>query len=515
MNNRILAVFFTSNKKKVGNGMDEQEKVDRGDVHEPHGKRYIQLKPFSFVMLVFGLILITTVVTFFILTAGEDKVVEVVKPQQTADRQEFQKFYEAYDEMKKNYFQDIDDSAILDGAINGMVDALGDPYSDYLNEQEARQLNESISSSFEGIGAEIQEQNGYIAVVSPIKNSPAEKAGVLPKDQITAVDGESIQGMSSSEAVLLIRGEKGTPVTLTINRAGVEDPIEVKIVRDVIPIETIYAEMDEDGIGHIHITSFSTGTYEELLSTLDDMEAEGLKGLVIDVRQNPGGILDAAIEISDLFVENGKNLFQYKDKREKADIYPASKGRKVEVPVTVVIDDGSASASEILAGALSESAGIPLVGITTFGKGTVQSPQNLPDGSNLKLTTAKWLTPNGNWIHEKGITPDVEVPYPSYAMLPFLDPSVEMKEGLVSATVESAEEMLEVLGYHPGEVDGLFDSETTAAVEKLQADLELDITGVLTANTTFGLMDKLRQKIADDDPQLLKAKELLLEKINQ
>ena len=185
------------------------------------------------------------------------------------------------------------------------------------------------------------------------------------------------------------------------------------------------------------------------------------------------------------------------------------------MPVTVVIDDGSASASEILAGALSESADIPLVGITTFGKGTVQSPQNLPDGSNLKLTTAKWLTPNGNWIHEKGIVPDFEVPYPSYAMLPFLDPSVEMKEGLVSAPVESAEKMLEAVGYDPGEVDGLFDAETTAAVKKLQEDLELETTGILTADTTFGLMEKLRQKIVEDDPQLMKAKELLLEKIKQ
>lgn len=495
--------------------MNEQEKVERDDVHEPPAKRYLQLKPFSFVMIVFGLILVTAVVTFFILTAGGDKVVDVVKPQQTVERQEFKKFYEAYDEMKNNYFEDIDENAVLDGAINGMVDALGDPYSDYLNEEESRQLNESISSSFEGIGAEIQEQDGYITVVSPIKNSPAEKAGMLPKDKIIAVDGESIQGMSSSEAVLLIRGEKGTPVTLTVNRAGLEEPIEVKIIRDVIPIETVYAEMDEEGIGHVHITSFSTGTYEELIAAIDEMEEAGLKGLVIDVRQNPGGTLDAAMDISDLFVESGKYLFQYEGKQGKADIYPASSGRKIDVPVTVVIDDGSASASEILAGALSESAGIPLVGITTFGKGTVQSPKNLPDGSNLKLTTAKWLTPNGNWIHKKGIKPDFEVPYPSYAMLPFLDPTVEMKEGLVSAAVESAEEMLEAVGYQPGEVDGQFDEATTAAVKKLQGDLELEVTGVLTGDTTFGLMDKLRQKIADEDPQLLKAKELLLEQINE
>lgn len=492
--------------------MEEKEKHEQGVDREikPPAKRYIQLKPFTFVMFVFGLILMTTIITFFVLTAGDDKVVEVVKPQQH-DRQDFKKFYDAYDEMKDSYFEEIDEKVVLDGAINGMIDALGDPYSDYLNEEETRQLNESISSSFEGIGAEIQEQNGYITIVSPIKNSPAEKAGLLPKDQVTEVDGKDIKGMSSSEAVLLIRGEKGTSVTLTIVRSGVDEPMEVKLIRDVIPIETVYAELDEDGIGHIRITSFSIGTYEEMVQAIDEMEGKGLRGLVVDVRQNPGGTLDAAIDISDFFVEKGKKLMQYEERKGKTQIFSASDGRKVQIPTTVIIDDGSASASEILAGALSESAEIPLIGLPTFGKGTVQTPKDLPDGSNLKLTTAKWLTPNGNWIHEKGIKPDYEVPYPDYAMLPFLDPSMEMEEGLVSKAVESAERMLEVVGYNPGPVDGLYDAETKAAVQKLQQDLAFEATGVITGDTTMGLMEKLREKIETDDPQLLKAKEVLME----
>lgn len=494
--------------------MDEKEKNnhDVDTAKKPPAKRYIQLKPFTFVMFVFGLILATTIITFFVLTAGDDKVVEVVKPQQH-DRQDFQKFYDAYDEMRNNYFEDIDDKVVLDGAINGMIDALGDPYSDYLNEEEARQLNESISSSFEGIGAEIQEQNGYITIVSPIKNSPAEKAGLLPKDKVTEVDGTDIQGMSSSEAVMLIRGEKGSTVTLTIVRNGVDDPMTVELVRDVIPIETVYAELDDEGIGHIRITSFSIGTYEEMLQAIDDMEEKGLKGLVIDVRQNPGGTLDSAIDISDFFVEKGKNLMQYEGKKGKTQIFAASDGSKAQVPATVLIDDGSASASEILAGALSESSNIPLIGLTTFGKGTVQTPKDLSDGSNLKLTTAKWLTPDGNWIHEKGIKPDYEVSYPDYAMLPFLDPSMEMQEGLVSKAVESAEKMLEAVGYNPGAIDGLYDTETTVAVQQLQKDLNLEVTGVLTGDTTIGLMEKLREKIETDDPQLLKAKEVLKEEI--
>lgn len=495
---------------------DPEHESDIDKTIEPPGKRLIQLKPFSFVMLVFGLILFTAGLTFFVLTAGDDKVVEVVKPQkQSVDRDEFEKFYDAYDNLKASYFQDVDEEEVMNGAINGMIEALDDPYSDYLNAEEARQLNESISSSFEGIGAEIREQDGYIAVVSPIKNSPAERAGLLPKDKIVSVDGKSIQGMSSSEAVLLIRGEKGTTVTLSIKRGESTEPIEVKITRDVIPIETVYHEIDKEGIGYVSITSFSEGTYDELVKALDELESKDMKGLVMDVRQNPGGILNTAFDISNLFVEKGKNVFQYKGKEKKAELYPATKGRKVEVPVTVLIDDGSASASEILAAALSESSDIPLVGVTTFGKGTVQSPKDLPDGSNLKLTTAKWLTPDGNWIHEKGIKPDFEVPYPSYAMLPYLDTELEMKKGLLSPAVKSAEEMLKAVGYDPGEIDGLYDNEMVEAVKNLQDDLELKQTGILIGETTIGLMDKLREKIEDDDPQLLKAKKVILDKLSK
>ncbi|MBE1554740.1 S41 family peptidase [Sporosarcina limicola] len=501
--------------------MDEKENSDFGQENKPTDqqsvRQYVKLKPFSLVMLIFGLVLATASVTFFVLTTGDNKVVEVVNPQKTTakERKEFKKLYNAYDEMKNNYYDEIDEVAIIDGAINGMIDALGDPYSDYLNEKEARQLNESISSSFVGIGAEIQEHKGYISVVSPIKNSPAERAGVLPNDLIIAVDGKSIQGMSSSEAVLLIRGEKGTTVTLSIRRGEAAEPFDLKIGRDVIPIETVYAEMLDKGIAHIHITSFSDGTYEELLAALDEMEKLGMKGLIVDVRQNPGGRLDTAIDISDLFVENGKNLFQIEEKGKITEIVTASGSQKVAVPVALVMDEGSASASEILAGALRESADVPLIGVKSFGKGSVQTPKNLPDGSNLKLTTAKWLTPDGNWIHKKGIEPDIKVPYPSYAMLPFLDPTMEMKEGMLSPTVKSAEEMLKAVGYNPGDVDGVFDKQTEKAVKTLQKDLALETTGILLGDTTLGLMKELRKKIKDDDPQLMKAKEVLLKKVGK
>ncbi len=498
---RVVTIKMDEQKK---DSIEQQQEQTQDEV-KPAG-RFIQLKPFRFIMLMFFTILITAGLTIFALTFGEKKVVEVKVP---IERAEFSKLYEAFDLLKKNYYKDIDDEKVVNGAINGMFDALDDPYSDFMVKEEADQFNSGLSSSFQGIGAEIQERNGFITVVSPIKNSPAEKAGLLPKDIILTVDGKSIQGFSASEAVALIRGEKGTPVKITVKRGDKTEPIKMTIIRDDIPVETVYGEMLDGNIAHIQITSFSQNTAKELEKMLVEYKGKGMKGIVLDLRQNPGGYLEAAIEISNLFVPEGKPIVQVQQKDEEPKITNAIAGEKYNLPVTVLVDSGSASASEILAGALKESVGAKVVGETSFGKGTVQNVTPLKDGSNLKFTTGKWLTPNGNWINEKGIEPDVKVPYPSYASLPYLDPALEMKEGLQSDSVKAAEEMLEVLGYEPGKVDGSFDQYTERAVKKLQETSGLEETGILTGDTTYALMDALRAKIKADDPQLLKAKELL------
>src|SRR5690606_13154014 len=212
---------------------------------------------------------------------GEKKVVEVKEP---VERAEFKKLYDAYDALQQKYYEDVNEEEVVYGAINGMFDALGDPYSDYMNKDEASSFNESLSSSFQGIGAEIQERNGYIMIVSPIKNTPAEKAGLQPKDMVLAVDGKSVKGMSSTEAVLLIRGEKGSEVTLTIQRGDAES-FDMTIVRDDIPVETVYGDIDEEGIAHFQITSFSENTAVELEKLLIEYEKQGMKGIVLDVRQ--------------------------------------------------------------------------------------------------------------------------------------------------------------------------------------------------------------------------------------
>ncbi|HZG73864.1 MAG TPA: S41 family peptidase [Chondromyces sp.] len=485
----------------------EKDKQDKEHPEEKETSHYIRLKKFHFVMLLFFLVFATAAVTTFALAFGDEKAVDVGAP----PRQEFNKLYEAYDKLEKNYYQEIEKDKLVNGAINGMLEALDDPYTDYMDKEEAKKFHESVSSSFEGIGAEIQERNGSITIVSPIKGSPAEKAGLRPNDKILSVDGKSLEGMSSSEAVLLIRGEKGTKVTLTIQRPGINEPKDVTITRDEIPIETVYAEMMENGIAHIQITSFSDHTAQELRDAIEEMQTEGMTSMVLYLRQNPGGLLDQALEMTNMFVPKGEVLFQIQDGNGKTEKFVSDGSRKLDLPTAVLIDSGSASASEIFAAALKESAGVPIVGEKSFGKGTVQSAEDFKDGSNLKFTTAKWLTPNGNWINKKGITPDYPAKLPEYANLPFINPEQEYKESSLSEEVKSAEQMLEVVGYTPGEIDGFYDEETTDAVKAFQEDNKLEATGILKGETTIALMTKLREKIEENDTQLKKAIEVLID----
>ncbi|MBY0122742.1 S41 family peptidase [Bacillus sp. S/N-304-OC-R1] len=471
---------------------------------------FIRMKKFHFVMLMFLIVFLSVGITAFALAFGDEKAVDM-----GTDRREFEKLYTAFDTLNNSYFQEVDKEKLINGAINGMVDALDDPYSDYMSVDEAKSFHQSISSSFEGIGAEIQEQGGFIFVVTPIKGSPAEKAGLKPNDKILSVDGKSIQGMSATEAVTLIRGKKGTKVELSIQRAGMDEALSVPIVRDTIPIETVYGEMMEDGIAKVQITSFSENTSKELIQKLNELQGKGMKGLVLDLRQNPGGLLNQAIEISSLFVPEGKTIFQVEERNGKREEYKSKGSNSPKIPLVVVIDKGSASASEILAGAVKESANVPLVGEKSFGKGTVQRAEDFADGSNLKYTTEKWLTPKGNWIHKKGINPDYDVALPEYASLPIINPDVELKLSFSSAQVKVAQQMLKAIGYDPGREDGFFDENTKSAVEKFQASQKLEVNGVLKGETTLKLMDQLREKLNKNDTQIQKAVEVLKQQLGK
>jgi len=496
---------------KVVKGLDEekkeQEKLEQVQETE-HKSGYVRFKKFHFIMLLFLIVFLSAGITAVALSFGNEKVTTV-----GTNRSEFNKLYDAFDTIQNGFYQKVNKQKLINGAIDGMVEALDDPYSDYMSKDEASDFNSTISSSFEGIGAEIQESDGHIVIVSPIKGSPAEKAGLKTNDIILSVDGKSLQGMNSNQAVALIRGKKGTAVKLSIQRPGMSEPMSMSIVRDKIPIETVYGEMVGDGIAKVQITSFSTNTSKELVTKLNELQKKGMKGLVLDLRQNPGGLLDQAVSISSMFVPKGKVVVKEEDRDGKIKEIDSQNEGNPNLPLVVLIDNGSASASEILSAAVKESAGVPLVGQKSFGKGTVQTAIQFKDGSNLKYTIAKWLTPDGNWIHKKGIQPDFEVSLPDYASLPVLDPDKALSLSSASTDVQTAQKMLKAIGYDPGRTDGFFDEKTKAKVIAFQKAQKLKADGVIKGDTTLKLMDLLRNKIQTNDTQLQKAVEVLKQRM--
>ncbi|MFR9710672.1 S41 family peptidase [Paenibacillus sp. MB22_1] len=434
----------------------------------------------------------------------------------TGSKQNIKKIETALQLVQKNYVEDVDTNKLIDGAIDGMMNALGDPFSSYMAPDTAQQFSEQIEGSFTGIGAEVSMENGNVVVVSPIKGSPAEKAGIQPKDILLSVNGESFEGLSLNEAVAKIRGPKGTVAKVKVKRAGVANTLEFEIVRDDIALETVYAEMKDGKIGVITVTEFSLNTADRFKKELENLEKQGMKGLIIDVRNNPGGVLDVVEAMSEQFVPAGKAIVQIEDKYKRRQ-QSVSKGSGKSYPVVVLTNKGSASASEILAGALQESAGAKLVGETTYGKGTVQSSysQEMGDGSMLKITIAKWLTPNGEWIHKKGIKPDVEVSQPDYFMVAPINKEKTYKYDMLGEDIKSAQTMLDGLGYNPGRKDGYFDKNTEKALKKFQTDQKLTANGVLDAKTAEALEASIIQQIRDpkNDMQLNRALEIMRKEI--
>ncbi|WP_422658532.1 S41 family peptidase [Paenibacillus sp. EC2-1] len=414
------------------------------------------------------------------------------------EQAEAKKIGTALDLIESNYYQDIDRDKLVDGAINGMMESLGDPYSNYMGKVPAAQFEESIEGSFSGIGAEVSSVDGNVVVVSPIKGSPADKAGIRAKDVILSVNDESLQGLDLNAAVAKIKGPKGSKAVIKVKRAGSTEPIEFVIIRDNVNLETVTSRMENDKVGIIEISQFSLNTGDRFKEELKKLEDQGMKGLVIDVRNNPGGVLSVVIDIAEQFVPKGKLIVQVEDKDKKREKHP-SKGDSKPYPVTVLMNKGSASASEILAGALQESAGAVLIGENSFGKGTVQTSfdKQFGDGSLLKVTIAKWLTPNGTWIHEKGIKPNLKVDQPDYFSVAPIDKKKTLKFDMNNSDVKNAQIMLEAIGYKPGRKDGYFDRATEKAVKSFQSSQKLKADGVVNAATAEALEAELIKKIQD------------------
>ncbi|MCS7088352.1 MAG: S41 family peptidase [Thermoflexales bacterium] len=301
--------------------------------------------------------------------------------------------------------------ALTDGAIRGMVNALGDPYTQYIEPRFAKILNEDMSGEFEGIGATLkQTPGGSIQIVRTLPGTPAEKAGLLPGDIIEAVDGQSVLGLNTTEVAAMVRGPKGTTVRLTIRRGDNPRPFEVSIVRARIVIPLVESRTVGDGdIAYVRLFDFSQQASRQLERELQRLLAQNPKGLILDLRDNPGGLLSQAREVGDLFLDAGVLVVERDYRNNRKVTRTTSRGIAQDIPLVVLVNGGSASAAEIVAGAIQDRKRGVLIGERTFGKGSVQSPQTLANGAQLRITIERWYTPNERQIHNEGIQPDLVV----------------------------------------------------------------------------------------------------------
>ncbi len=323
----------------------------------------------------------------------------------------YSKLFQLHDYLLENYYQEIDPNTLVEGALEGMFDSIGDPYTDYLTKREMENMLTETEGSFGGIGVVVTPaKDGYVTVVTPIEDTPGERAGLITGDRIISVNGEKVTADQLDYAVKLMKGKPGTNVVLSVLREGREEPFEVDIKREQIKLVSVKSEVI-DNIGYIRITSFlSETTAADFKQHLKALQQKNIKGLVIDIRGNGGGLLSQCVEIADVLL--GEQIIVYTEDRQGTREVEKSDKNKVDLPLALLVNKGSASASEILAGAVKDGGQGTIVGTTTFGKGLVQQVKPLSDGTGFKYTISEYFTPNGTNIHGTGIEPDIEVKLP-------------------------------------------------------------------------------------------------------
>ncbi len=326
--------------------------------------------------------------------------------------QTFAPFWETWNLVHEEYYrQPVSDTLLVRGAIQGMLQSLGDAHTGYMPPSQFNIATSDIQGELEGIGAEVDSRNGELTIVAPLPDSPAEKAGLQPGDVIVTVDGREVTGMPLLDAIMLVRGPAGTTVHLEVRRTGQDRLLQFDIVRARIQIASVTSRLLEGGYAYVRISTFGDRTTEELRQALQTLLAQNPKGLILDLRGNPGGNLYTALDVASQFIKDGPIMIEeWGDGRRKT-FSADGRGLATGIPLTVLVDQGSASASEIVAGAIQDRGRGRLVGEKTFGKGTVQDWRALDEGRNggVRITIARWLTPNGRWVHEAGLTPDILV----------------------------------------------------------------------------------------------------------
>ena len=327
-------------------------------------------------------------------------------------QQRFRVFWEAWDIIDREFNRDapLDTQKMIYGALSGMVRSLGDPHTVWIEPMQAKILDQDMEGSFEGIGANVDLVDGELVIVEPLPDSPALKAGLRAGDVVVEVDGKPVKGLDLAQAVLLVRGPKGTQVRLLIRRKGEPSPFEVVVTRGKIEMPTVTYRLLDDGIAYVRLTEFNLQATTRLQAALRTVMEKKPRALILDLRGNPGGYLHIAVQVASQFIKDGVIVTE-KDRDGKIAEYRAEgKGLALSIPMAVLVDSGSASAAEILAGAIQDNGRGVLIGRRTFGKGSVQAPHTLSDGSSLRVSIARWYTPKGHQIDGKGLTPDIEVP---------------------------------------------------------------------------------------------------------
>jgi len=358
------------------------------------------------------LLVLTGLVAGVLVSIGHGVFAERESSQATLPVEELRTFSDVFGRIKNDYVVEVDDKELIENAIRGMLSGL-DPHSSYLDAEQFTELQVGTTGQFGGLGIEVGMENGFVKVIAPIDDTPAQRAGVEAGDLVIRLDDTPVKGMTLNDAVKVMRGKPGSDIELTIVREGLDQPLKITITRDIIKVKSVRARMLEPGFGYLRISQFQSKSAENMVDAIEDLKKENkgpLQGLVLDLRNNPGGVLNGAVAVSDAFLKKGMIVYTEGRIADSRLRFNATPDDVIDgAPLVVLVNQGSASASEIVAGALQDHKRAIIVGVKTFGKGSVQTILPLSSESALKLTTARYYTPSGKSIQAEGITPDIEL----------------------------------------------------------------------------------------------------------
>lgn len=456
--------------------------------------------------------ILTIGITAIISATISGSVVYYFENRQTDEQ--FAKVAQVYQEVQDQYYEKVDRHKLAQGAIKGMLDSLDDPYTTLLDDEQKTALNDKLSSQIFGIGAVVSFIDNQVTIVEePKEGTPANKAGLVKGDIIEKVDEKAVKDLSLDEVVSLIKGKANTVVHLQLKRGN--QVFQKAITRKPVHLSTVKSQIDQNNpqIALIHIDTFGEQTAQDLQNEIIQLRKKRVKSFVLDLRQNGGGLLDEGEKVASMFLKDGQTIVQFAEKNQITQVDKANKkldhGFKVTEDVVVLVDGQTASAAELVAAALKESAHIPVVGQKTFGKGTVQLVTSLDKQSEMKLSTQKWLTPKKNWVHKKGLVPDILIALPTAQQLNTFNNQLNNQEELSESQKKDIRELFDFLGIHIDLKN--FDSSYQAALKEIQTNEKLKVTGQLDQETLEKVNALIFSKYLKEDLSYQKALEQLKE----